>query len=109
MEKSISIPILPLTSLDDLPARLESFRDKLLALKPSPSPILGLDAKALLQHCSPTGPLPEVHTRVLTGLNTSFSDLLDKLSTSQGQAIVQDYAPEVSDSVIRFWTTESRI
>lgn len=105
MEKFISIPILPLTSLDDLPARLEAFRDKLLAPKPTQTRSASLEAKALLQHCSLNGPLPESQTDVLSDINTSFSDLLDKISTAQGQAILQDYVPEVANRMIQFWTT----
>ena len=107
MEKLIRIPVLPLTSVDELPARLEAFRAELLTPHPSQARWPGDEAKELLRHSSLNGPLPEYPTERLTELNTNFSDLLDKMSTAQGQAIVQDYVPDVADGVVRFWTTES--
>ncbi|KAJ9164913.1 hypothetical protein NKR19_g922 [Coniochaeta hoffmannii] len=107
MERFISIPILPLTSVDELPARLEAFRTELLNPRRSKLRYPGAEAKTLLQHSSLNGPLPELQTEKLTELNTNFGDLLDKMSTAQGQAIVQDYVPDVADRVVRFWTTES--
>ncbi|OIW34786.1 hypothetical protein CONLIGDRAFT_675742 [Coniochaeta ligniaria NRRL 30616] len=107
MEKFISIPILPLTSLDHLPARLEAFHGKLLTPNPCQARSVSAEAQTLLPYCSVNPPLPQQPTHVLSDINTSFSDLLDKVTTGQGQAILQDYAgDDVANRIIQFWTTE---
>ncbi|KAH8905503.1 hypothetical protein BR93DRAFT_802212 [Coniochaeta sp. PMI_546] len=107
MEKFLTIPILPLMSLDDLPAMLEAFHGELIIPKPYQTHSVGSEAQALLPYCSVNPPLPQHPTHVLSDINTSFSDLLDKVSTGQGQAILQDYAgDDVAKRIIQFWTTE---
>lgn len=106
MEKFISIPVLPVTSLEELPARLEDFYTKLCNARPTHSPSPKAEAQALLLYCSVQPPLPRHPTHILGDINSSFSDLLDKISTPQGQEILQDYAGEVANRVIQFWTTE---
>jgi hypothetical protein len=109
MEKFISPPIIPITKLDELPARLEAFHSKLCAApKPSPPSSVGFAAQALLPYCSVNPPLPQHPTHILSDINSSFSDLLDKVSTAQGREIMHDYAGDVADRVIQFWTTEFR-
>jgi hypothetical protein len=107
MERFISIPILPLTAAEDLPATLETFHKKLVTPKVPEvrSPLL--ESKALLQHCSLGGPLLDLETNMLSDLNTGFSDLVVKMTTLEGQEILRDYIPEHADRVIQFWATES--
>lgn len=108
MDKLLTIPLLPLSTLDELPVRLEAFHSKLITAKSSPPRSAAVEAQALLPYCAVNPPLPERPTHILSDINTSFSDLLDKVSTAQGRAILQDYAGDASaaDRVIRFWTKE---
>ncbi|KAB5580425.1 hypothetical protein GE09DRAFT_436503 [Coniochaeta sp. 2T2.1] len=107
--KQITMPILPLASLDDLPMRLEYFYTKALVPKPAqPTRPPGVEAQEkLLPYCSGNPPLPEHATHVLSDINTDFRDLVDKISSEQGRAILHDYAEDVVERVVNFWTRES--
>jgi hypothetical protein len=107
MEKFISIPILPLTSVSELPTTLEAFHHTLLPREPFTVVPAFRESRALLQHCSTHGPIPESQTLLLSDLNSSFSDLVDKTSDVQGRDILHDYVPDVAERVIQFWTTEA--
>ena len=110
--RQITMPILTLTSLNDLPARLEYFYIKALdpksAAAEQPTRPPGVEAQEkLLPYCSENAPLTEYATHVLSDINTDFRDLVDKISSDQGRAILHDYAEDVMDRVINFWTRES--
>lgn len=102
MMNKFAMPIIPLTSVVDLPDTLLSFASRLTTTKPSLPCAPGSTPQALLPHCAVGPPLSPHAINVLSDINSSFSDLLDKATKPEGQIILQDYVGADAERVIRF-------
>ena len=101
------MPVLPLTSVRELPNILQSFRNRTAKTESLPRrPAVAWVAKHLLPHCTLGHPLPTHTVRILSDINSSLSDLLDKTIKPEGQAMLTDYIGTEAEHIIQFWASK---
>jgi hypothetical protein len=64
-------------------------------------------AHDLLSHCTDTSqPLSEHATNILSDITSSMRDMVDKVTTEEGQRLFAEYLGDEAERVIRFWQEE---
>ncbi|TLS25493.1 hypothetical protein PpBr36_07737 [Pyricularia pennisetigena] len=108
MESKLDVPVVPIKSTASLPGTVMAFHQRFSAAQPrTPRPQA---VRTLLPFCT-IGPLPirEHNFNMLSDIVPSFRDLIDAISTRQGQDELCSYIGQSDASdVIKFWTAEYR-
>jgi hypothetical protein len=109
LTSNLTVPILPLPTIAGLPTLLEEYHRKLTSPTSTGTTQLSdqkakLEAQQLLPYAGLNPPLPSKAINVLGDINTSLGDLVEKVSTPQGQGILADYLDGVEGRVVGFWT-----
>lgn len=104
MVGKFTMPVIPLTSADDLQGTLLTFNTRIGTARPPPLACTLTSApSSLLRHCVIGEPLSSHASNVLSDINSCFSDLLDKTVQPEGQMMLHDYVGEDANRVIQFW------
>lgn len=104
MMDKFAMPIIPLTSEGELPATIMSFTGQLTSAQQAVGTAsLSYSPHDILSHCATGCPLSPHATKVLSDINSCFSDLVDKTTNPEGQMILQDYVGVDAERIIRFW------
>ena len=99
------MPLLPLSSIQALPATLQAFQAQLNTpcLPPRPQQAVLHD----LLSCSSLNPHPVEHNlNILSDITHDFKDLADKVATKEGRALLQEYLGADAKNIIDFWMFE---
>ncbi len=104
-----SVPVIPITSLDGLPATLGTFVASLVNSKVSPSWSMDT-ARDLLPHCAVNAPLSRRSAEVTSTASMSFKDLINEMTTDGGQdRIAAVLGKDEAARLVSFWTHEFAI
>lgn len=100
------MPILPLTSVDALPATLQSFQSSLAASR-TRQPWPADAARDLLPRCTTGTLLARPSVDILRGHYFSFREVLGAVATDDGQRMLREIlGPEETGRLRSFWSHE---
>lgn len=104
---SFEMPVLPVDSVKAVPATLMAFHRQLGTSSSSTEP--ANPARDLLPYCSASSKervLSEHTVWLLTDLTSGFHDIVNKISTSAGRAILDEYLGPEAEKVLSFWSRD---
>ncbi|KFA64147.1 hypothetical protein S40285_00792 [Stachybotrys chlorohalonatus IBT 40285] len=104
MNQNVVIPIIPITSVDDLRHRLDSLRRQRHQYLGKQAPPV-LSNSDIVSHCVRGPPLSSMQTAYLIDLCTGFKDLTTNVFAPESQRVVRDFLGEVDGQrLIQFFT-----
>ncbi|KAI0898248.1 hypothetical protein F4806DRAFT_352102 [Annulohypoxylon nitens] len=99
------MPIIPAHSIEDVPNSLMAFHRQISTTRGG-SRGTANQSRLLLPYCSDKSRLSEHAVNILTDITSNFRDLLNLVSTSDGQTKLIDLLDGDSRSAIAFWEEE---
>lgn len=113
MMDKFEIPLIPLSSTQELPSTLARFHKQHVDRITSSQQPRALSNQAqstmqvLLPHCALKPRLSEHAVNILSDITTGCADLADKVRTEEGRELLREYlGPEDAGRVIMFWSYE---
>lgn len=109
---NFDIPLVPLQSIQDLPATLLKFHRSFLQADSStrqaaPRSPSARPEQSLLPYCVLSPPLGEHSSHLLSDLTVGFADLVNKVSTAaKSNEIVEYVGQKDADRIVQFWVQE---
>lgn len=98
------MPIIPVSSLDTLPATLLAFNRQLSTTSGNIKATQSLSS--VLPYCSSGERLSEHTVNVLGEITTGMKDLCTKATSAEGRKQLAGYLDAEADQVIKFWEGE---